>query len=154
MWKFSYSFRIMAIFYFINWIVATETIEGGKTICVNTVCRISILIRFRPGWTREKCGFAKGILCLVRWWESTFSLKEQRNLSSLSTKIQLTFISSLSLNSAAWSRLENSSMFWCVIIDWCTSDILDHPQGFRFHSKSKAVLVSLKKRLPNQHFQK
>ena len=30
MWKFSYSFRIMAIFYFINWIVATETIEGGK----------------------------------------------------------------------------------------------------------------------------
>ena len=30
MWKFSYSFRIMAIFYFINWIVAAETIEGGK----------------------------------------------------------------------------------------------------------------------------
>ena len=30
MWKFSYSFRIMAVFYFINWIVAAETIEGGK----------------------------------------------------------------------------------------------------------------------------
>ena len=30
MWKFSYSFRIMAIFYFINWIVDAETIEGGK----------------------------------------------------------------------------------------------------------------------------
>jgi hypothetical protein len=30
MWKFSYSFRIMAIFYFINEIVAAETIEGGK----------------------------------------------------------------------------------------------------------------------------
>ena len=30
MWKFSYSFRIMAIFYFINWIVAAETIEGGN----------------------------------------------------------------------------------------------------------------------------
>ena len=30
MWKFSYSFCIMAIFYFINWIVAEETIEGGK----------------------------------------------------------------------------------------------------------------------------
>ena len=30
MWKFSYSFHIMAIFYFINWIVATETIERGK----------------------------------------------------------------------------------------------------------------------------
>ena len=29
-WKFSYSFRIMAIFYFINWIVASETIKGGK----------------------------------------------------------------------------------------------------------------------------
>ena len=28
--KFSYSFRIMAIFYFINWIVAAETMEGGK----------------------------------------------------------------------------------------------------------------------------
>ena len=25
-----YSFRIMAMFYFINWIVAAETIEGGK----------------------------------------------------------------------------------------------------------------------------
>ena len=32
MWKFSYSFRIMAIFYFINWIVATETIEEGKLL--------------------------------------------------------------------------------------------------------------------------
>ena len=30
MWKFSYSFPIMAIFYFVNWIVATETIKGGK----------------------------------------------------------------------------------------------------------------------------
>ena len=30
MWKFSYSFRIIAIFYFINWIVAVETIEGGE----------------------------------------------------------------------------------------------------------------------------
>jgi hypothetical protein len=30
MWKFSYSVRIMAIFYFINWIVAAETIEWGK----------------------------------------------------------------------------------------------------------------------------
>ena len=30
MWKFSYSFRIMTIFYFINWIVAAEIIEGGK----------------------------------------------------------------------------------------------------------------------------
>ena len=30
MWKFSYSFWIMAIFYSINWIVAAETIEGGK----------------------------------------------------------------------------------------------------------------------------
>ena len=30
MWKFSYSFRNMAIFYYINWIVAAETIEGGK----------------------------------------------------------------------------------------------------------------------------
>ena len=30
MWKFSYSFRIMAIFYSINWIVAVETIEWGK----------------------------------------------------------------------------------------------------------------------------
>jgi hypothetical protein len=30
MWKFSYSFRVMAIFYFINWIVAAETIQGGK----------------------------------------------------------------------------------------------------------------------------
>ena len=34
MWKFSYtylpSFRIMAVFYFINWIVAAETIEGRK----------------------------------------------------------------------------------------------------------------------------
>ena len=26
----SYSFRIMAIFYLINWIGAAETIEGGK----------------------------------------------------------------------------------------------------------------------------
>ena len=30
MWKFSYSFQIVAIFYFIDWIVATETINGGK----------------------------------------------------------------------------------------------------------------------------
>ena len=30
MWKFSYSFSIMATFYFINWIVAVETIVGGK----------------------------------------------------------------------------------------------------------------------------
>ena len=30
MWKFSYSFCIMAIFYFINQIVATETIQRGK----------------------------------------------------------------------------------------------------------------------------
>ena len=30
MWKFSYSFRIVAIFYFINWIVAAETIKGRK----------------------------------------------------------------------------------------------------------------------------
>ena len=30
MWKFSYSFRFMAFFYFINWIVAAETIEGRK----------------------------------------------------------------------------------------------------------------------------
>ena len=29
-WKFSNSFRIMAIFYIINWIVASETIEGRK----------------------------------------------------------------------------------------------------------------------------
>ena len=30
-WKFSYSFRTVAIFYFINWIVVVaETIEGGK----------------------------------------------------------------------------------------------------------------------------
>ena len=29
-WKFSYSFRIMLIFYFRNWIVAAETIKGGK----------------------------------------------------------------------------------------------------------------------------
>ena len=44
MWKFSYSFRIMAIFYFINWIVAAKTIQAGKlfkreeTIRGNTVC--------------------------------------------------------------------------------------------------------------------
>ena len=42
MCKFSFSFRIMAILYFINWIVAAENIEGGsysreKTICGNTV---------------------------------------------------------------------------------------------------------------------
>ena len=30
MWKFSYSFCIMAIFYFMNWIDAAETIEGGN----------------------------------------------------------------------------------------------------------------------------
>jgi hypothetical protein len=30
MWKFSYSFRIMAIFYFINWMFAAQTIEGGN----------------------------------------------------------------------------------------------------------------------------
>ena len=30
LWKFSYSFPIIEIFYFINWIVATETTEGGK----------------------------------------------------------------------------------------------------------------------------
>ena len=30
MWKFSYSFCVTVIFYFINWIVAAETIEGGK----------------------------------------------------------------------------------------------------------------------------
>ena len=29
-WKFSYSFRIMVNFYFINWILAVETIEGGN----------------------------------------------------------------------------------------------------------------------------
>ena len=28
--NFSYSFHIMAFFYFVNWIVATKTIEGGK----------------------------------------------------------------------------------------------------------------------------
>ena len=44
MWTFLYSFYIMAIFYFINWIVAAETIKGGETysreetICGNTVC--------------------------------------------------------------------------------------------------------------------
>ena len=32
MWKFSYSFLIMAIFYFINWIVAAENIEGWKLL--------------------------------------------------------------------------------------------------------------------------
>ena len=41
MWKFPYSFCILAIFYFINWIVAAEIIEGGncsreETICGNT----------------------------------------------------------------------------------------------------------------------
>ena len=41
-WKYLYSFRIVAIFYFINWIVAAETIEGKnywreETICGNTV---------------------------------------------------------------------------------------------------------------------
>ena len=30
MWKFSYSLRIMAICYFMNWIDAAETIEGRK----------------------------------------------------------------------------------------------------------------------------
>ena len=30
--KFSYTFRIMAIFYFINWVVAAENIEGGKPL--------------------------------------------------------------------------------------------------------------------------
>ena len=30
MWKFSYNCRILAFFYFINWIVATETIQGRK----------------------------------------------------------------------------------------------------------------------------
>ena len=30
LWKFSYNFSIMAIFYFINRIVAAETIEGGQ----------------------------------------------------------------------------------------------------------------------------
>ena len=30
MWKFSFSFCIIAILYFINWIVAAETIQGGK----------------------------------------------------------------------------------------------------------------------------
>ena len=29
-WKFSYNFCIMAIFYFMNWIVAAKTIEGGE----------------------------------------------------------------------------------------------------------------------------
>ena len=29
-WKCLYSFRIMAIFYFINWIVAAKTIQWGK----------------------------------------------------------------------------------------------------------------------------
>ena len=32
MWKFSYSFRIMVIFYFITWIVATQTIRGNMLI--------------------------------------------------------------------------------------------------------------------------
>ena len=32
MWKLSYSFRIMAIFYFIIWIIIAETIEGGKLL--------------------------------------------------------------------------------------------------------------------------
>ena len=32
MWKLSYRFRIITILYFINWIVAAETIQGGETI--------------------------------------------------------------------------------------------------------------------------
>ena len=32
LWKFSYSFCFMAIFYFINWIVAAETIQGRKLL--------------------------------------------------------------------------------------------------------------------------
>ena len=37
MWKFSHSFRIMAIFYFINWIIAAETIEGEKLLKGETI---------------------------------------------------------------------------------------------------------------------
>ena len=41
MWKFSYSFNIVAISYFINWIVASETIEGGKYSREETIYRNS-----------------------------------------------------------------------------------------------------------------
>ena len=42
MCNFSYSFHVMAIFHFINWIVSAETIKGGnysreENICGNTV---------------------------------------------------------------------------------------------------------------------
>ena len=35
-WKFSYRFRIMAIFYFINWKVAAETIFGNTVYALRT----------------------------------------------------------------------------------------------------------------------
>ena len=42
MWKFSYSFRIIAIFYFGNLIVAAGTIEGGNYLRKETICRNTV----------------------------------------------------------------------------------------------------------------
>ena len=52
--KFSYSFRIMAILYAINWIVAAETIEGGNYSRVETISQYSIYLIF-ININGEKC---------------------------------------------------------------------------------------------------
>ena len=58
MWKFLYSFRIMAIFFFINWIVATETIQGGKLFKGGNYSRIYGMYfcnKICTNWTVEVC---------------------------------------------------------------------------------------------------
>ena len=49
MWKISYSFHIMAISYFINWIVATKTIEGGNYSSEETIHGNTVVFRKKGG---------------------------------------------------------------------------------------------------------
>ena len=98
-----YSFRIMAIFYFINWIVAAETIEGGKLFaeirCMNLVnTYIYIHINFELKlvilnylalafwWCFRTCGQKRTeILKFIdRWGKELFLLKLRRRIREFS----------------------------------------------------------------------
>ena len=104
MWKFSYSFCIMTIFYFINWIVAAETIQGGKLFKggnyswkilytirskvldpQETKLSSKCLVRFKVIWSRpDYFCFGPNLFCTGLWTKKTlFEYNFQIKLSIL-----------------------------------------------------------------------
>ena len=104
MWKFSYIFSIMAIFYFINWIVAEETIEGGKL--------------FKGGNYSRKYGMYKFSPTDQNWPLHHFNINFFQSLKKNIKRFQIShFQSQFSKSKIRWIYLKmkfNYSCFWTL----------------------------------------